>query len=195
MLALVRLVVIALVAAFGTASGALALGPETALRASSTFGSIRVGNLGAEGLGTRQENLSVATILASECCHGVEATADAIGQAGSATGAPVAAEQDATQVDKPTKESDVTRRPSGFRRPTVQESWDNAEDGSEPGTKACPDCGKDVTVAPGQGRRDWDIDHQPEVEGPRSYGYDSQGRPQRVQQGRGTSMHLLQPSR
>ena len=55
----------------------------------------------------------------------------------------------------------VTNRPSSFRKKTVQDSWDNAADGSKSGTKACPTCGKDVEVAPGQGRRDWDVDHQP----------------------------------
>ena len=56
---------------------------------------------------------------------------------------------------------DVTKRPSGFRKQTVQDAWDNAATGSAPGTKACPTCSKDVSVAPGQGRRDWDVDHQP----------------------------------
>lgn len=55
----------------------------------------------------------------------------------------------------------VTKRPSGFRKQTVQDAWDKAAPGSKPGTKACPTCGKDVTVAPGKGRRDWDVDHQP----------------------------------
>ena len=54
-----------------------------------------------------------------------------------------------------------TSRPSGFRKQTVSDAWANAADGSAPDTKACPTCGKDVTVAPGQGRRDWDVDHQP----------------------------------
>jgi RHS repeat-associated protein len=56
---------------------------------------------------------------------------------------------------------DVTKRPSSFRKKTVQDSWDNAAEGSKSGTKACPTCGKDVEIAPGQGRRDWDVDHQP----------------------------------
>ncbi|WP_411269341.1 GH-E family nuclease [Phytopseudomonas dryadis] len=56
---------------------------------------------------------------------------------------------------------DVTKRPSSFRKKTVQDSWDNAADSSKPGAKACPTCGKDVEVVPGQGRRDWDVDHQP----------------------------------
>ncbi|MGA3942755.1 hemagglutinin repeat-containing protein [Ralstonia nicotianae] len=60
-----------------------------------------------------------------------------------------------------TGSSGVTSRPSGFRKKTVQDAWANAADGSTPGAKECPTCGKDVTVAPGQGRRDWDIDHQP----------------------------------
>jgi RHS repeat-associated protein len=55
----------------------------------------------------------------------------------------------------------VTKRPSGFRKQTVQDAWDNASPGARPGTKACPTCTADVNVAPGQGRRDWDVDHQP----------------------------------
>ena len=56
---------------------------------------------------------------------------------------------------------DVTKRPSGFRKETVQDAWDNAAPGAKPGSQACPNCAKDGDVAPGQGRRDWDIDHQP----------------------------------
>ncbi|AXO87791.1 hypothetical protein DZC75_07105 [Pseudomonas parafulva] len=59
------------------------------------------------------------------------------------------------------KAADVTKRPSGFKKQTVKDSLDNAATGSTPETKACPTCGRDVTVAPGQGRRDWDVDHQP----------------------------------
>ncbi|WP_436616734.1 GH-E family nuclease [Sorangium sp. So ce1024] len=64
---------------------------------------------------------------------------------------------------KPTASSTgaVTKRPSGFRKQAVQDAWDDAVQGSKAGSKACPDCGKDVDVAPGQGRRDWDVDHQP----------------------------------
>lgn len=54
----------------------------------------------------------------------------------------------------------VNSRP-GFRKQTVQDAWDKAADGSQSNTIACPTCGKDVTVPPGQGRRDWDVDHQP----------------------------------
>ena len=57
--------------------------------------------------------------------------------------------------------ADVTERPTGFRKKTVQDAWDNAAPGSRPDTRACPTCGKDVEVAPSQGRRDWDVDHQP----------------------------------
>ncbi|WP_031431584.1 RHS repeat-associated core domain-containing protein [Methylomicrobium agile] len=57
--------------------------------------------------------------------------------------------------------ADITRRPSSFRKQTVQDAWDNATTGSKPGSKACPTCSKDVEVAPTQGRRDWDVDHQP----------------------------------
>ena len=69
MLVLLRLVVIALVAAFGTASGALAFGSKTALRAPTTIGTERVGELRSEACGTRRRNLAVATTFASECCH------------------------------------------------------------------------------------------------------------------------------
>ena len=55
----------------------------------------------------------------------------------------------------------ITTRPSSFRKKTIQDSWDKASPGKKPGAKACPTCGKDVHVAPGQGRRDWDVDHQP----------------------------------
>lgn len=57
--------------------------------------------------------------------------------------------------------ADVTRRPSSFRKQTVQDAWDNATPGSRPGTRSCPTCARDVEVRPGQGRRDWDVDHQP----------------------------------
>jgi HNH/ENDO VII superfamily nuclease with conserved GHE residues len=50
-----------------------------------------------------------------------------------------------------------------FRKSTIADSWNDAQDGSQTGTKACPDCGNDVTVAPGEGPRDWDIDHQPKL--------------------------------
>jgi RHS repeat-associated protein len=53
-----------------------------------------------------------------------------------------------------------TRRPSSFRKGTIQDAWDNAAD-AQNGSKACPTCGKGVSVRPGQGPRDWDIDHQP----------------------------------
>ncbi|MFC4705823.1 HNH/ENDO VII family nuclease, partial [Paraburkholderia caffeinitolerans] len=67
----------------------------------------------------------------------------------------------AYQPDNATLATDPASRPSGFRKQTVTDAWDNATDGSTEGTKACPTCGKDVTVAPGQGARDWDVDHQP----------------------------------
>jgi filamentous hemagglutinin len=67
----------------------------------------------------------------------------------------------AYQPDNATFATDPTSRPSGFRKQTVTDAWNNAANGSADGTKACPTCSKDVTVAPGQGPRDWDIDHQP----------------------------------
>ena len=56
--------------------------------------------------------------------------------------------------------SEVTKRPSTFRKKTVQDAWDNAATGSQPGTKRCSTCPKDVKVAPGTGKRDWDVDHK-----------------------------------
>jgi RHS repeat-associated protein len=57
--------------------------------------------------------------------------------------------------------AEVVKRPSSFRKQTVQDAWDNARTGSSAGTKVCSTCSKEVRVAPGQGRRDWDVDHQP----------------------------------
>jgi RHS repeat-associated protein len=54
----------------------------------------------------------------------------------------------------------ITKRPSGFRKKTVQDAWDDAADGPT-GGKRCPTCGEEVEVPPGEGPRDWDIDHQP----------------------------------
>ena len=69
MLSLVRLVVIALVASFGTASGALASTSKSALRAPGQSRAACVGERRAEARGTRRENLSVATTSASGCSH------------------------------------------------------------------------------------------------------------------------------
>jgi len=57
--------------------------------------------------------------------------------------------------------NNITKRPSSFRKKTVQDAWDNAASGTKPKTRSCPTCGKDVEIPPGQGRRDWDVDHQP----------------------------------
>jgi filamentous hemagglutinin len=65
-----------------------------------------------------------------------------------------------TQADKEGQVCSLTKRPSSFRKKTLQDAWENASPGSQQGTKACPTCGTDIEVAPGQGRRDWDIDHQ-----------------------------------
>ncbi|WP_089084267.1 RHS repeat-associated core domain-containing protein [Aquitalea magnusonii] len=54
----------------------------------------------------------------------------------------------------------VTSR-SSWRKSTVQDAWDNAAP-SPTGGRVCPACKGEVKVAPGTGRRDWDIDHHPE---------------------------------
>jgi hypothetical protein len=56
--------------------------------------------------------------------------------------------------------TNVTRRPSSFRKATVRDAWENAKDGPT-GGKLCPTCGKEASVPPGGAPRDWDIDHQP----------------------------------
>jgi filamentous hemagglutinin len=60
-----------------------------------------------------------------------------------------------------TSPAGITKRPKGFRKKTVQDAWKDADPGTKPASKACPTCKKDVEVAPGQGPRDWDLDHQP----------------------------------
>ncbi|WP_152413510.1 GH-E family nuclease [Leptospira licerasiae] len=60
----------------------------------------------------------------------------------------------------------VDRRPSKFRKKTVTDNWDNAAPGGKPGTKKCPDCGKDVEGNPHKkerrdGKDGWDVDHNP----------------------------------
>lgn len=69
--------------------------------------------------------------------------------------------EEATQQIMRREPKDPTRRPTKFRKKTLQDAWDNAAAGSKPNTRSCPDCKKDVEVAPGTGRRDWDGDHQP----------------------------------
>ena len=65
---IVNMLVFALVASLGVASGAHALGSETALRQNFLSSAERVGDFGLEARGMRQENLSISTIVASECC-------------------------------------------------------------------------------------------------------------------------------
>ncbi|WP_250627766.1 RHS repeat-associated core domain-containing protein [Pinirhizobacter soli] len=55
----------------------------------------------------------------------------------------------------------INARPTRVRTSTVKNAWESAKEGSKSGTKACPTCGKDVKVAPKEGKRDWDVDHDP----------------------------------
>jgi hypothetical protein len=66
---LLHSLVFALVAAFGLASGAHALGSKTALRANFDSVPDRVGALASQARETRQENGAFATAIASECSH------------------------------------------------------------------------------------------------------------------------------
>ena len=57
-------------------------------------------------------------------------------------------------------------RPSNFRKSTVNDAWDNAANGSQPNTKQCPTCGKDVKGNPynNESRNTsdgWDVSHNP----------------------------------
>jgi hypothetical protein len=65
----VHALVFALVASLGIASGAHALGSETALRKNLPSSSDRVGALALEAGGTHQQNPSHATAVASECSY------------------------------------------------------------------------------------------------------------------------------
>lgn len=47
---------------------------------------------------------------------------------------------------------------SSFRQATIRAAWDDAAPGPS-GGRLCPDCGSERMVAPGEGPRDWDIDH------------------------------------
>lgn len=69
---------------------------------------------------------------------------------------------DTQQCDNGCQDNNTSKRPKNFRKKTLQDSWDNASQGSLPGTKACPKCGKDVAVPPNEGTpRDWDNHHDP----------------------------------
>ncbi|WP_268410545.1 GH-E family nuclease [Alteromonas sp. a30] len=69
-------------------------------------------------------------------------------------------------VSNPNVSIKVTKRPSSFRKKTIKDSWDNADNGKAPGTKKCPTCGKDVAGNPHLGEKrngddGWDNDHNP----------------------------------
>lgn len=60
----------------------------------------------------------------------------------------------------------VTAKRGSFRKGTVKESWDNAKNGSQPNTKQCPTCKKDVKGNPYNkekrtGPDGWDMSHNP----------------------------------
>lgn len=44
--------------------------------------------------------------------------------------------------------NNITKRPSSFRKKTVQDAWDNAASGTKQKTRSCPTCGKDVEIPP-----------------------------------------------
>ena len=74
------MLVFALVASLGLASGARALGSETALRQNFPSPAERVGDLGPQGRERLQQNLSVSTIVASECCDAARGAANVAAQ-------------------------------------------------------------------------------------------------------------------
>ncbi|WP_185247220.1 GH-E family nuclease [Chryseobacterium bernardetii] len=68
--------------------------------------------------------------------------------------------------EKADKKDKVNKRPSGFRKKTVENNWDDAENGTEDNTKKCPDCGVNVKGNPHKKEKrntdeGWDVDHQP----------------------------------
>jgi len=65
---IVNMLVFALVASLGVASGAHALESETALRKNFAAAQASVGNFRPQGCERLQENLTVTTTIASECC-------------------------------------------------------------------------------------------------------------------------------
>jgi hypothetical protein len=75
MLRVLHTLVFALVAVFGIASGAHASGSETALRQNFEHGPDRVGDFELEALGTRQQNASHATTIASGSSHAARGSA------------------------------------------------------------------------------------------------------------------------
>ncbi|WP_440874625.1 RHS repeat-associated core domain-containing protein [Thalassotalea sp. PLHSN55] len=75
------------------------------------------------------------------------------------------ADNSLTKLDEKKPEG-VTKRPGGFRKKTLKDSWDNAADGTKPDTKQCPTCGKDIKGNPHKGEKrngpdGWDNDHHP----------------------------------
>jgi hypothetical protein len=86
-----------------------------------------------------------------------EGALDAAEDAGAAAAEDTA---EATAEKTGTDTADVTQPRPSFRKGTIRDAWDNAEDGPN-GGKLCPTCGDEVNVEPGAGPRDWDIDHQP----------------------------------
>ena len=62
------MLVFVLVASLGIAPGAHALESKTALRQNFLSSAERVGDFGSQGCERLQQNLTVATIVASECC-------------------------------------------------------------------------------------------------------------------------------
>jgi hypothetical protein len=61
--------------------------------------------------------------------------------------------------------ADNTEPRPKFRKSTDHKAWDEAKNGSKPGTKQCPTCKKDITGKkdPKTGRRDYDLDHTKET--------------------------------
>ena len=49
---------------------------------------------------------------------------------------------------------------ASWRTGTISDAWSNADVGPT-GGRLCPTCGTEVTVEPGSGPRDWDINHEP----------------------------------
>lgn len=93
------------------------------------------------------------TRLASLAVHSV-------GQVRPASVSVLAAEE-ATGVIKGTNARGLVNSRGSFRKPPLQNAWDNAEVGPT-GGRLCPTCGVEVSVPPGTGvPRDWHGSHFP----------------------------------
>jgi hypothetical protein len=132
-------------------------------------GTAGVGSTRAASAGSQLGRLSVPVLsLSTEGALALRMVAIPAGQLVTAVGSGASAiyvlHMAENGAGDPPHPSDVKKRPSGFRKKTVQDAWDNAAEGAS-GGKKCPTCQTEVSTPPEKGTReqprDWDVDHQP----------------------------------